>query len=142
MDAVVRGPTAQSAHPDRRAADPAGLALTPVDAVVELEVARRATAVDIVPKRSAALGDRLAQRIADGGSQPAQPVARDATGGAIRPDPGPEQRLVRIDVADADHHVTVHQHELDRATTPARCSMEIVGVELPAERFCAESGEQ
>ena len=53
-----------------------------------------------------------------------------------------EQRLARVDVADADDDAAVHQVLLDRDAPVAARAPEVVGVELVAERLGAEILEQ
>ena len=53
-------------------------------------------------------------------------------------DAGAEQRLARVDVADADDDSAVHHVLLDRDAPIAARAPQIVGVELVAERLGAQ----
>lgn len=66
----------------------------------------------------------------------------DAPGGAQRRDAGVEQAFGRVDVADADDQVTVHQQGLDRCFAPAGQCIQPLAVEGRIQRFDAQHGEQ
>ena len=71
-----------------------------------------------MPSRSAAI-DRLAQaRVL---------LAREPPGRAQRVDPGAEQRLVGVDVADARDPALIEQERLDRGDSPARERAQMLG---------------
>src|SRR5229473_3871506 len=57
-------------------------------------------------------------------------------------DARPEQALVRIDVSDPDHDLSVHQQQLDTYAAAARGLVEELRREPIAERFHAELREQ
>src|SRR5262245_32237203 len=121
--AEVGGALAEDDAADRGAcaAAPAGLALPPVDAMVVLV---------------AALVAVRAHEVADGRAPRPGPVLehtphrrregvalgpRDSGGAARRTDPRQEQRLVRVDVADAGDHRLVEEDRLDgRAPSAGR----------------------
>src|SRR5664279_4791934 len=88
--AVVRRAAAKPDRADRRSAYTARLPLATIDEAVQLEVARRAVAVDIISQGAAALGDRIGKRFAHGIAQPSQPDGRNAVGGSRRPYTGTE----------------------------------------------------
>src|SRR5262245_40930256 len=113
--AVMRRPAAQADDGDRGAAARARLALAAVDAKLFLVAARLAVAADVVADGRAAPVDRLAQHLRD---RLAQAVGLGAAQVAAAPrgvQPGAEQRLVGVDVADAGDDALAEQHRLDGA---------------------------
>src|SRR6266487_5052100 len=100
LRAIERCPPSQ---PDRLyciAADAAGEPLAPVDKIVELKIAGRAVAIDVIAQSGPTLGDRLGQCRPYLVDETLESTLRDAARGNRRPDPGAEQCFVRIDVAD------------------------------------------
>ena len=120
--------------PDRGAAAPAGLARAFVDEEFLAEVARACRR----RSRSRAAWCRPAGSPRRAPRGPPRPAARSfarlhPARGAARVDAGPEQRLARVDVADAHDDALVHQELLDRHLAAlARLGREIVRVEVPS----------
>src|SRR5690606_5510647 len=95
-----RRPVAQDDPLDRRPADPARLAFAAVDLEERLEAAGLARRVAVIPERRAPDPDRGLEDVADRVPEPRRLVGAERVRGAVRPDPGAEERLVRVDVAD------------------------------------------
>src|SRR6202163_4292512 len=134
-----------TAKPDRayrRSAHSARPPLATVHEIMELEVAGGTVAVNVVPQGASALCDRVGQRLANGLAQSSHPDARDAVGGTRRANTGAEQRLVGVDVADANDHAVIHKSELDRSTALARGAKQMIRIELRAQGLGPESGQQ
>ena len=140
---AIRG--GSSALPDFAnggAARPAGQPPSAIDGVIELEIARLATAVDVVAQRRSAFGDGVGKRRADRTDEPFQSWPRQAIRRCGRPDPRPEQRFAGVDIADADDQMIVHQRKLDRCAAAARRAPKVVRVAGRVERFGAEPGQE
>src|SRR6185503_5308293 len=98
----VRAALAHLEIADRRPARSTGLARPAVDAEDVLVAAgiARGRAIERVEARALAL-DRLAEHGADRCVQPARLLGRHSVGARERVQAGEEQRLVRVDVAEA-----------------------------------------
>src|SRR4029450_7972060 len=138
LRAIERRPGAQPALPDPGPAHPAGLAFARVNEVVELKIAGLAARIHVIAQRASALRDSLGEYRAPSVDQPREPRARNAVGPDHRPDACPEQRLVRVDVADPDDESVVHERELDCRRAAAGGAPEIRSVERRIERLGAE----
>ena len=57
---------------------------------------------------------------------------------ARRVDAGMEQRLGRVDVADADHHLAIHQQRLDRNPAMTCLFVQVGAVECRGQRLRSE----
>ena len=134
--AEIRRPLTLDDLPYRRAAAPARLAGPLVDVELLPEITRRA--VRVRRNRAASCRPAGSPRRAPAGS-PRR--ARRSRGRATRPaarrglTPARMQRLARIDVADADDDLLVHQELLDRDLAPSCARDEVVGVETGFERL-------
>jgi hypothetical protein len=101
----------------------------PPDAVDVAEV------VDACPLRVDPRTQRLDHAVAQ---QPCL-AQRQAAGGTQRMDPGSEQGLVGVDVADARNPALVEQHRLDRRSAPPQLLAQMLRRELLGEGLEAES---
>ena len=96
-----------------------GLAGAAIDAVLLLEIAGVAVAVDEIAQGAAARGDRQIQDVLHSRRQSGAAVLAQPSGCGFRADAGGKQRFVGVDVADADDDVAVHQELLDRGSAAA-----------------------
>src|SRR5437899_5979629 len=138
--AVECRPPDDDARPDGRAAGRTGPTGTVVNSVVELEPALAAEAVPVVRDRRAAAADGLHEDRAACGHDPPAVVAREARRAAAGADAGPEEDLVRVDVAEARNPALVHDQGLDRGATRPGQREERIGRERVAERIDAFAG--
>src|SRR5690606_28417540 len=115
-----RRPVAQDDPLDRRPADPARLAFAAVDLEERLEAAGLARRVAVIPERRAPDPDRGLEDVADRVPEPRRLVGAERVRGAVRPDPGAEERLVRVDVADPHDVALVQEPVPDRRPGPLR----------------------
>ena len=123
-------------------ASPARFSSAVIHQVLLLEIAGIPVSVQKIAQRAAARGERILQRFLHclrqaSASRPAQPTRRRQ-----RMDAGPEQRLARIDVSDADDDRMVHQQLLDGDAPGARGTIQVVAVELTGKRLDAQVREQ
>src|SRR6185436_5582090 len=88
---------------DRLTAAAAGLALTGVHLVVELELARLAEQVDVllVRERGPAVLHRILQRLDHRAVEPADLLGRERVAHAVPSEPRAPEDLVAVDVPDA-----------------------------------------
>ena len=122
---------------------PAWFILAAVNHIGLLEVAGFAVAMHEITQRAAAGLDGAGQHFADFFGQPAVFAVAHRVGGAGGMDAGVKQRLVGVDIADAHHHMIVHQHQLDRAAAALSCSDQGVAVKTVGQRFrpqCLQQG--
>src|SRR5256886_11589897 len=138
--AVECRPPDDDARPDRRAAGRTGPTGTVVNAVVELEPGLGAEAVPVVRDGRAAAADGLHENRAACGHDPPAVVPREARRPAAGADAGPEEDLVRIDVAEARDPALVHEQGLDRGATPPGQGEERFGRERVLEWIDACAG--
>src|SRR6185295_14980759 len=103
--AEVRRALTKHAAFDRRSALYARFALALVYPQRIAEVSRRAVAAHVIAQRGAADLDCIVQHRANGGDERFELVARNPPRGARRANARAEQRLVRVDIADADDDV-------------------------------------
>ena len=110
----MRAPSRHHGLLDRSPAAPTDLAAPSEDPQLAPEVAGAPMEIPEVEEGGAAVADRQAQHalggIEDGAPRRAVPVGGTREG----VDPGAEQRLVRVDVAQARGHALVQQHGLPR----------------------------
>lgn len=99
---------------DGSAAGGARLACAVVDAEVLLMVAVAALAVAVVAEGRAAVGEAVTEDALDGRCELLALCLCQAAGLAARIDPGKEQGLVGIDVAEPRDAALVEQERLDR----------------------------
>src|SRR5439155_29360 len=99
-----------------------------------------AEAVAVVGDRRAAAADRVGQDHARRCHDPPAVVAREARSPAAGADAGPEEDLVRIDVAEAREPALVHEQGLDRGAAPPGQGEEGVGRERVVEWIDAGAG--
>src|SRR5690349_16411964 len=140
--AEERRPLPDRARTDRRAAGAAGLAGAAIDVELLLEVAGQPVGTDEVAQRGAAARDRMREDAPDLECEALVALARHRARRARRMDPRGEQRLARIDVADADDDRLVHQELLDRGLAAARAAPQQFAVEGIRQGFRAETREQ
>ena len=129
-------------HGNGMAAVRARQRISPIDGTSELKAAGPAVTVHVVADGTAAGCNRFGEGCTDGGGQRVATRATDPAGGAGWRDAGTEQTLSRIDVADADDAVAVHQEGFDRGLSAAGGCIEPVAVKSLAQWFDAEHGEQ
>src|SRR5690606_33343216 len=127
---------------DGRGALAAGKLRTLVHVELPSEIPRAAISAHVVAQRSATGANRRFQHGADGACQPRRILARQRACPPARPDARAKQRLVRVDVADADDECAVHEELFDGYTATSRDAPEIVTVESRIERLGSEPGEQ
>src|SRR5262249_4880341 len=139
---IVRGALSLGHGPDRAAAAPTGLAATLVNVEALAEITGLTVGSQLVAQGRAAGTDRLAQHRAHAAYQARGIGAREAARRTPGPQARPEQRLARVDVADADHQLAVHQQLLDGDATPAGDAVEIVGIEGRRKGLGSETLEQ
>src|SRR5581483_9456798 len=137
--AVVRAAAANDNALDGRAADQAGFAFAPVNAVLELEKAGVAVCVDIVGNRGAAGGDGFVEDRLEPVEEALHLVAAHAGSAAARADAGAEQRLVGVDVAHAAQQLLVQERALHRR--PAAAEQAGEEFESDVERLGSGGGE-
>src|SRR5215204_5426727 len=117
----------------------AALALAVVDAERMLEIAERAVRLRVVAQRRAAGLDGLAQHRADLLRQATGALARIAGGrrerarGGFRMQPGPEQRLADIDVAEPGDQALIEERRLAPEKAGDRLPGEFVAERLEPE---------
>src|SRR5580765_1731318 len=99
---VERRALTQRDRTDRRAADLARLACTAVDEEFLLEVARRAVGRNEIAQRRPTARDRMVEDALHFVGEPCIARERHRARRALRMDAGGEQRLGRVNVADAD----------------------------------------
>lgn len=112
--AVKGGALALHDAANRRIAVMAGLALTIVDEVVLLKIARLSVGTHEVAQTAAALLDGRSEHAPDGGRQSVVAGERNAFGGGVWVDAGLEQALASVDIADAHHDIAPEQYLFDR----------------------------
>ena len=126
---------------DRRAAADARLAGTPVHEEPLLRGAVGAVEVTKVVDRRP-LGSIPACSESSIAWRNASNCPPAATRGPQRVDSRPEQRLVRVDVADAGDPALVEDERLDRRRAPARDRPQVIRGELGRQRLDPEAGVQ
>src|SRR5271157_910772 len=99
--AVVTAATCDDNPSDGCAAHQAGLALTPIDPVLQLEESLAPFRINVVADRRPAQFDRLAQHLLHGGVEFTQLRARERCGATAWADCRAEERLVSINVPHA-----------------------------------------
>src|SRR6266849_5651511 len=92
----------------------ARLSFATIDPMLELEEALFTVGVHVVGDRRSAHGDGLAQHLLHSAKQPAKIFPAQRGGAPARPNAGPEQRFVRIDVTYAAQQFLVQKRALDR----------------------------
>src|SRR5690606_34342407 len=112
--AEIRRALPDHAPPNRRTAFRARLAFAAVDGELVRKIPRSAVAADEVAQCRAAFSDRLLEHGAHACYERLEARACDAAGRLRRMDAGAVQRLARVDVADADYDMAVHEVLLDR----------------------------
>src|SRR5690606_4880643 len=138
----IRRPLSLHELLDRRRARQAWFAGTLVDIEFLAEVARHAVRVDVVAQRRAARTNRILQDRFDGFDERFNLLASQTTCGAAWTDASAKECLARIDVADADDHLTIHDRLFDRDAPAFQRPRKIRGVELIRERFRRERREE
>ena len=78
------------------------------------EIADLAAGLHMVTQTCAAILDGAPQHCTDGGDKPLGAPAANRAGLAARRQPGPEQRLAGIDIADTGDKLLVEKRRLDR----------------------------
>ena len=120
---------------DGRAANAAGLAGARVDVVVELKEARNTIGVHIVGDRGATQSNRFSEDFIQSGAQSTKLSSGETTRMAAGANAGMEERLVRVDIADAVEQRLVEQRSLDRRLALAEERDEVFDPD--GERFAA-----
>jgi len=133
---------AQAADPDGFAAHPARRVGAVIDVERLLEIAGAARLVDEIPQRRAALLQRRGQHRLDGGRETAIAIQRNPSGGALRSDARPKQRLAGVDVADAHHDMAVHDECFDRRRAATGTLVQQPAIETLFQRLDAQRGDQ
>src|SRR5215831_330401 len=140
---TVSGRTPSEAHGSNdRSAYAASLARSPINVILELKASRLAVAVEIVAQGAAAFGNGIVERCFHRVDQPCQTRQRQSTRSRGRADSRAEQRLVGVDIPDADNHPAIHEGELDRSGATSRRAEEVLRSELGRQRFRAQGGQQ
>src|SRR5579863_5253423 len=127
--AIISGALALRERLDCHAAAPAGSALALVDVQALAEVARGAVRPEVVTQRRAAGADRKLEHGAHRAHQARGFRARERRGAPLRLQARAEQRFARVDVADPDHEMAVHQELLQRHAPPAADAPQVVRIE-------------
>src|SRR5581483_5708294 len=94
-------------------ANQAGLASSPVGAVLELEEAFVAFGINVVGDRRSSGGNGLLQHFLKRAMKTSCFLLRKRTGPAAGTNAGPEQAFIRIDIADAMKQLLVQQCSFD-----------------------------
>jgi len=123
--AVVGASPGEEDAADGGSADEAGLAGAQVDAMLELEEAGNAVGVDVIGDGRAPQFDGLAQDGLQGGVQPIEAGASEASGHARGADSGVEEAFVGVDVADAMEKLLVEQGGFDGELSMAKEGCEV-----------------
>src|SRR3546814_703841 len=139
--AIHAGALTEANLTQRAAAVLAEFAGPPVDEQLLLKIAGLAIAADEIAQGRAATLDGHRQYPPDFLAQFQVTRSRDAPGRPPRIDPGGEQCLARIDVADAHHYRVVHDERLDRHAAATRPPIQTVTVEILPERLGPETDE-
>src|SRR6185436_7958018 len=127
---------------DRRAAAPARHPRAVVHQGVILEVARLAVAADEIAQARAARLDGRAQRELDRRDKLFVFFQGNFSRPPARLDPRAEQALARVDVADTDHALRVHEELLDRNSQASREPVQARAGQRARQRLDAEVREQ
>jgi len=95
--------------------------------------------VHVVAKAGAAVGQRLSQHLPDSAVEPPRLDGGEAIGGLLWVDPGNEEGLIGIDVADASDGLLVKEDGLYRRRTPLEDPLEGPGAEARVQGLRTES---
>ena len=106
------------------------------------EVARLAVTPVKVSQRRAAGLDRAAQDIPDCLRKRIVSMAGNSSGCTLGIDAGQEQRFARVDIADTDDDLGIHDELLDADLATSGRLPEILTVELVTQRFRSQVGKQ
>ena len=101
-------------------AQQARLTLAAIYSMLELEKSFFSICIDIVGDRRSTERDGLAQHFLYGGVQLGKLLSLDRRRASARPDAGPKQRLVGINVAHAAQQFLIEKSALDGSLTPAK----------------------
>ncbi len=110
---------------DRCLAALARLTLSRVDTVFQLEEAGDTLGVDVVRDRGAAQRNGAGEDVDQGEAQALEIGPGEASGLSPRPDAGPGQGLIRIDIADAMQQRLIEQGGFDGGAAMAKESGEV-----------------
>ncbi len=106
-----------------------------VDLEAVLEITELAIGAGMVAQGGAAGLQRLFQNRADGLRERAGAARRERAGEAARRQPGPEQGLADIDIAEARNDLLVEQRRLERGLAPRKYGRQEIAAEFVAERL-------
>ena len=106
------------------------------------EVARLAVTPVKVSQRRAAGLDRAAQDIPDCLRKRIVSMAGNSSGCTLGIDAGQEQRFARVDIADTDDDLGIHDELLDADLAPSRHSPKVFAIELITQWLGPQAGEQ
>ena len=120
----------------------AGLAFAPVDLEPVLEIAELAVGRDVVAQRRTAGFDRRRQGFPDRPGQPAGARGAHIGGEAAGRDPGFEQALADIDIAEPGDDPLVQERRLDRGAPAFKQRPQPLPVEIRAGRLGPEMRDQ
>ena len=101
----------------------------------------------MIPERRAAGADRIRQDRANARGQRLRAAGPDRAGAPARADPGAEQRLAGIDVAETGEHPLIEQRRLDRGRAAAQYRAQLgagdaegFGAQVPEPRMIRSGG--
>src|SRR5262245_18443012 len=106
------------------------------------KIAGHAFRIYVVAKRRTAALDRRAQHRLDCAHERRKFFLLQPASDAPRADAGAKKRLARVNVADADDDLAVHDLLLDGDAAAACCTCEVVAVEFIGQRLGRERSEQ
>src|SRR5438105_1477912 len=127
-------PPGEADEGDRLPAARTGLAVLPVDAEFALVASLQTGAADIIADAGAALVNRSLQDRDDGFPQAVGVLRFQLAAEASGPQFRLEQRLVRVDVADAGDDALVEEHGLEAAARAGQAFAPVADLDAPRLR--------
>lgn len=127
---------------DGAGASGAGVASLAIDLKAFLEIAQRAVGGGVIAQTGATGGDGFVEDIDNSGGKAGDLFALDAAAGAGGVDAGAEERFADVDVAEAGDETLIEEERLGGGGAARKGGGEHGGVEIGAERFGADSGEE
>src|SRR3954470_1933925 len=127
---------------DRRCAHQAGLTGSTIDEIVFLEISKTPFRADIVTQTATTGFDSGQQRLADCCNQFFAAQQRQASSRHSWVYASTKQRFTRINVADPDNDMAVHDNGFNRRVPAARMSVQPCGIELGSQWFWRQSDQQ
>ncbi len=127
---------------NRAATAQAGFATAAIDEIGLLEVARLALAIHEIPQGTATSGNGSDQGVLYRGRQQGATRLRQTAGGETRIDAGVKQGFVRVDIADADDLMGIHEQVFDGRCPTIALLIQTGPIEIGSERFHAEGGKK